>query len=1105
MKKLNDDKQYSKLVSDRATKYTIVWFIRFTLRTFGVLLGVCLTLVLVLYVSLAGRDITLPERFVAPFVEKINLIPAIDSLKFDEAFVRLAPKTFKPIVTLSNLSISSQQFGKVGFPEVEVHLAVTELVKGKIRPTRIELFSPDVLISRDKSGDLGFGFLDLKVDKEIKPQKYWSLSGIFKAPFFSRLDVINTQDMKLRYEDKRNIESVSFVNVQASLFQKKGIAELNISAGLKQMNRGLAKVYFSLTDRVIEKESKVVIKFKDLDVENLSNQVYSLGWFKHFDGFVSGAITGVLNSSGSVSKLAGALTLEDGHIRNVSGGSSYYLDTLNTHIRYDSTYHKMYFDNISIKAPELKLEGLGSASIASFRSGIPDHFVGQLIFDKIQVIPKGDVKNLVAFTGGIMDFRYSLQNSKVEIGQLILKQNDSEIFTSGLISSEAKGWKIQLDSKLSVIKHNDLLKLWPIYFKPKSRKWFSKNVKSGVIKNGNYSIRLSPGLDPKYMGSFDFFDTEINILKGHPTIKNSLGYGSINGKRFVVNLQKGALYPPNEKFIDLSGSTLSVADTTKKPATGKFSVIVKGSIKSVLNDLNKKPLQLLVSTKINPDLLFGNVNLKASISLPLKPFNEIKSEEIKIDKVNGTLYDFLAKKLVPQKIISAKILNFQVSKKKFSLFGKAMLDELPLKFKWSGTSEFLKNGKSSVSGKFKLSQSSLNALEINVPNKIIDGVADAKFMLTLTKDLPPKVVVTSDLKGLEIKIDTLKWRKDKQKKGELVLNITVENTDKDVEFSLSTENLSANAKINFGSNGAFERLILNNLEVHGTSLSLVEVVGKSKNKLTKINIATAELDIRKFDFLKSANDSNKTVIEINSEKLILNDKISLNNFIGYFNDPNNNKNVFSGKLNNVAEVEGVIVPHKEKIGVVIKSPVGGEVLQTMGLIKGARGGDLVVELIPTDEYGVFEGNLDLKNVRLKKAPILADLLSATSIFGLIEQLSGDGILFSNSEAEFTFQPQGIVLRKASAIGASLGVSMDGVYDTKRGNLEMQGVISPMYTVNGMILGKLFAPREGEGLVGFNYSIKGPIVSPKVSINPLSILTPGIFRDIFRRRIPKLKK
>ena len=101
--------------------------------------------------------------------------------------------------------------------------------------------------------------LDLKVDKEIKPQSYWSLNGIFKMPFFSRLDSINTQDMKLRYEDKRNSESVSFVGVQASLIQKKGTAELNISAGLKQVDRDLAKVYFSLTDRVSEKESKVII------------------------------------------------------------------------------------------------------------------------------------------------------------------------------------------------------------------------------------------------------------------------------------------------------------------------------------------------------------------------------------------------------------------------------------------------------------------------------------------------------------------------------------------------------------------------------------------------------------------------------------------------------------------------------------------------------------------------------------------------------------------------------------------------------------------------------------------------------------------------------
>ncbi|MDN5788190.1 hypothetical protein, partial [Pseudorhodobacter sp.] len=46
-------------------------------------------------------------------------------------------------------------------------------------------------------------------------------------------------------------------------------------------------------------------------------------------------------------------------------------------------------------------------------------------------------------------------------------------------------------------------------------------------------------------------------------------------------------------------------------------------------------------------------------------------------------------------------------------------------------------------------------------------------------------------------------------------------------------------------------------------------------------------------------------------------------------------------------------------------------------------------------------------------------------------------------------------------------------------------------------------RKGEGLFGFNYHITGTAKVPDVSINPLSILTPGMFREIFRAAPPKL--
>ena len=44
-------------------------------------------------------------------------------------------------------------------------------------------------------------------------------------------------------------------------------------------------------------------------------------------------------------------------------------------------------------------------------------------------------------------------------------------------------------------------------------------------------------------------------------------------------------------------------------------------------------------------------------------------------------------------------------------------------------------------------------------------------------------------------------------------------------------------------------------------------------------------------------------------------------------------------------------------------------------------------------------------------------------------------------------------------------------------------------------------RPGEGLIGFNFTLQGPVGDTSVSVNPLSVLTPGMFREIFRRPAP----
>jgi len=132
--------------------------------------------------------------------------------------------------------------------------------------------------------------------------------------------------------------------------------------------------------------------------------------------------------------------------------------------------------------------------------------------------------------------------------------------------------------------------------------------------------------------------------------------------------------------------------------------------------------------------------------------------------------------------------------------------------------------------------------------------------------------------------------------------------------------------------------------------------------------------------------------------------------------------------------------------------------------------------------------------------VLAELLNAISVVGILEQLNDSGIVFATADADFVLTPDAVQVTEAAAIGASLGVSMAGVYRTADKALLLQGVISPIFLVNGV--GALVS-RRGEGLFGFNYALTGTADAPQISVNPLSILTPGMFREIFRRPAPVL--
>ena len=164
-------------------------------------------------------------------------------------------------------------------------------------------------------------------------------------------------------------------------------------------------------------------------------------------------------------------------------------------------------------------------------------------------------------------------------------------------------------------------------------------------------------------------------------------------------------------------------------------------------------------------------------------------------------------------------------------------------------------------------------------------------------------------------------------------------------------------------------------------------------------------------------------------------------------------------------------------------------------------GDILFEL-DNQTNDIVSGKYFVENFNVKDASFLARLLQLASFTGLLEILASDGIPFSNLQGSFKIKNSKIVIEKKRFEGLSLGASTSGNINLRNKNLNLEGVLIPAYAINTIInkiplLGQIITGVEGEGIIGFNYKVTGNYEKPEYTINPLSVLTPGIIRSIFK--------
>ena len=147
------------------------------------------------------------------------------------------------------------------------------------------------------------------------------------------------------------------------------------------------------------------------------------------------------------------------------------------------------------------------------------------------------------------------------------------------------------------------------------------------------------------------------------------------------------------------------------------------------------------------------------------------------------------------------------------------------------------------------------------------------------------------------------------------------------------------------------------------------------------------------------------------------------------------------------------------------------------------------------------GRAEIDDFTIHNAPVLAKLLQAMTLYGLVDVVRGPGLSFSKLEAPFRYGGDVLTLSDARAFNASLGMTAKGSFDLARQSVDMTGTIVPAYFFNTLLgdiplIGRLFSPERGGGLFAATYSVRGPLDDPNVGVNPLAALTPGFLRGVF---------
>ncbi|ABD54633.1 AsmA-like C-terminal region-containing protein [Jannaschia sp. CCS1] len=988
---------------------------------------------------------------------------------------------------------------RAAFPVLRLSVAPGPLGLGQMRVRRIVVEGAGVALTRDADGRVGLDFAGAMagdgVDRTVA-QTLTRLDAMFAHDAFSHLEEVRGVNMQATLTNAGTGRDIRLHSAEVLLTRASGRIDLTIAGELEgSRNAGLTLAIGRDAARGV---TDVDVRFDTLAARDLAAASPALAWLDLMRAPIDGQMTAVLTNDGALGAFSGWLEIGGGEVHVPGQDTPLPLTAMEARLSYAPETRRAHIETLRVDAEHLVFSADGHADVSDDGAVL----TGQFALRDIIAHPDGLFDGPLLIDGAALDLRVSLGEAvTVEVGQAVIYDDDVRIRASARAVAAADGLTLAVDTEVAEVDVATVLSYWPLDAIPNTRWWVAERLLAGTAHGANFALRMAPEADPIYDLSFDFTGADIIAVPAGPPILGASGYLSLQNDRLSVALDGGGVAADGQGAVALAGSAMAIADVSRPGPLAEFDLNLAGAVPDLMHVLAGPPFRVLDASGYAPDDIgTGQIVAEAALSTHLIE----RAEPVALTDLNieasGIITGYSADALIVDRQLTSDRITVTMTPEQLAIGGRGALDRVPVTGQWSVLLDPDAPAGSRVDARATVDRAALGTFGVALPEWLIAGRGAADLTVFLQAGNPARVQVRSDLDGIALAIPPLAWQMPAARTGAFAAEITLGPRPEVRSLTLDGADLSLEGAVTFTADGALNRFSAGRFRV-GQWLDVQGgLVGRGA-AAPAIEVTGGILDFRTMPSLSETGGSGSGDVgplNIRLNTMQIAEGISLTDLRADV-DGASISGDFRGLVNGAAQISGQLVPSANGPSVRMQSSDGGAILRAAGIFDDLYGGAFDLILAARAEAGQYDGRLTIDNPRLRDAPVMAEMLNLISVVGLLEQLSGDGINLGDIDAAFRLTPQSITLQEGTAVGPAMGFSMDGVYDVASERYEMQGVVSPLYLVNGLI-GSLFAPRR-EGLFGFNYRLIGDSEDTRVTVNPLSILTPGIFRDIFRAPPP----